>query len=80
MLVLYRCILACWFSSLSNLLIYIFLTFDQKKNTSYITLGLKIVNCITFSDYRPITFVNRIYKMILKILVNKMRDVISLCH
>ena len=40
-------------------------TLPKRLNTSYIMLVSKIVNCRSFSDYRPISLINRIYKMIL---------------
>ncbi|KAK2644344.1 hypothetical protein Ddye_019539 [Dipteronia dyeriana] len=46
-------------------------------NHSFITLIPKTVNPISLGDYRPISLVNSFYKVLLKIMSNRLRKVLN---
>lgn len=48
----------------------------QHINTTFITLILKIKEATNIQDYRPISYVNTIYKVVSKLLDNRILEVI----
>lgn len=48
-------------------------------NASFITLVLKIKDPLTIGDYRPISFIGIMYKIIAKLLSSRLKRVIGEC-
>ncbi|WRX31361.1 Reverse transcriptase domain - like 10 [Theobroma cacao] len=51
--------------------------FDTSVNNSFITLIPKVRNPVKMKDYRPISLVDSLYKIVAKILANRIKWVIG---
>lgn len=54
-----------------------FATISQDCNSSFITLVPKAKDPITLSDYRPISLLGYVYKIVAKILANHLKVVLG---
>lgn len=52
-------------------------TFSQGCNSSFITLVPKVKDPITLADYRPISLIGCIYKIVAKILANRHKKLLG---
>ena len=52
-------------------------SFDCRLNKSFITLIPKCVTLICLNDYRPISFVGSMYKILAKVLANRLWSVVN---
>jgi hypothetical protein len=51
--------------------------FEKSLNATFITFILKRVGIVEVKDFRPISLVSGIYKIIVKILVNRMKAILE---
>lgn len=54
---------------------FIYGSFLKSNNTIWVTLIQKVTNPLTIDDFRPISVVSHLYKIISKILSNKLKHV-----
>ena len=52
-------------------------SFDKRLNASFIALILKCTSALGLNEFRPISLVGCIYKILAKVLANRLRDVID---
>lgn len=50
--------------------------FDHYSNFTYIALIFKVNNSINILDFRPISLYNVIYKLVLKVLINRLKQIL----
>ena len=51
--------------------------FEQSMNASFLTLIPKKSNAINIKDFRPISLVGNVYKLLSKVLANRLRAVLD---
>ena len=51
--------------------------FEQSLNASFLTIILKKGNAVNIKDFRPISLVGSVYKLLSKVLVNRLRAVLD---
>ena len=56
---------------------YVHCQFEQSLNDSFITLIPKKVNASNIRDFRPISLIGSVYKLLAKVLVNRFRVVLG---
>ena len=50
--------------------------FERSLNASFLTLIPKKTNAVNIKDFRPISFVGSVYKLLSKVLANRLRVVL----
>ena len=53
------------------------IVFERSMNTSFLTLIPKKCNAINIKDFRPISLVGSVYKLLSKVLANRLRAVLD---
>jgi len=53
--------------------------FSRGCNASFITLAAKVKDPLSLNDYRPISLIGALYKIVAKILANRIKEVIGNC-
>ena len=51
--------------------------FDRSLNASFLTLIPKKCNVVSIKDFRPISLVGSVYKLLSKVLANRLRVVLD---
>ena len=51
--------------------------FEQSLNASFLTIILKKGNAVNIKDFRPISLVGSVYKLLSKVLANRLRAVLD---
>ena len=51
--------------------------FERSLNASFLTLIPKKCNAVSIKDFRPINLVGSVYKLLSKVLANKLRAVLD---
>ena len=51
--------------------------FERSLNVSFLTLILKKCNAVNIKDFRPISLVGSVYKLLSKVLANRLRVVLD---
>ena len=51
--------------------------FNNRLNASFIAFIPKCVSALGLNDYKPISFVGCIYKILAKVLANRLQDVLD---
>ena len=51
--------------------------FERSMNASFLTLICKKCNAVNIKDFRPISLVGSVYKLLPKVLVNRLRVVLD---
>ena len=51
--------------------------FEQSLNASFLTLIPKKCNVVSIKDFRPISLVGSVYKLLYKVLANRLRAVLD---
>ena len=51
--------------------------FEQSLNASFLSLIPKKINALNIKDFRPISLVGNVYKLLSKVLANRLRRVID---
>ena len=51
--------------------------FERSLNASFLTIILKKGNAVNIKDFRPISLVGSVYKLLSKVLANRLRAVLD---
>ena len=54
-----------------------YLVFERSLNASFLSLIPKKSNAVNIKDFRPISLVGNVYKLLSKVLANRLREVLD---